>query len=129
MIPQDQYKFDVGTDATLECRVTGSPTATKVYWTKSQAGGASQTINMTDTNKYSGSSLTSPSLVIRNAQSSDDGTYRCWATNAVGTAQSSPTKVTISGCKYSPHITHNPQPSNRTFHISLPIEYFMFSYQ
>lgn len=105
VIPKDQYTFEVGSVATLECRVTGTPSATSVYWTKSHAGGASETIDMTNTSKYSGSSVTSPSLVISNAQSSDDGSYRCWATNDVGTAQSSPTVLTISGCEYHQHIS------------------------
>ncbi|XP_052061302.1 hemicentin-1-like [Mytilus californianus] len=99
IIPQSQYQNDFGTNATLTCLVTGSPAATNVYWTKSHAGGTSTNIDMTNTNKYSGSSVNNPSLVISNVGTNDEGDYVCWATNAVGTAQSSSTNLIISGSK------------------------------
>lgn len=79
--------------------MTGSPPATNVYWTKSHAGGTSTNIDMTNTNKYGGSSVNNPSLFISKVDTNDEGDYVCWATNAVGTAQSSSTNLKISGSK------------------------------
>jgi hypothetical protein len=49
--------------------------------------------------KYGGSSITSPSLIIFNAEASDEGAYICHATNSIGTAQSSQTNLNVDGCK------------------------------
>jgi hypothetical protein len=39
----------------------------------------------TNTNKYSGSTTTTPSLTIFSVQQSDVGTYTCYGSNSVGT--------------------------------------------
>jgi hypothetical protein len=49
----------------------------------------------TNTNKYSGSTSSVPSLTIFNAASSDAGTYTCFASNSVGTGQSSTTQLSV----------------------------------
>lgn len=77
--------------------MTGTPSHTNVYWTK-LVNSQSVTIQMIG-NKYGGSSITSPSLIIFNAEASDEGAYICHATNVIGTGQSSQTNLNVDGCK------------------------------
>ena len=88
-ISQMSYIVNQGSNVTLNCSVS-SPTSTPVYsvqWQK-VIGSSYNNINTATFNKYSGSTINEPSLTILNAQSRDAGTYRCTATNSVGTAQS-----------------------------------------
>ncbi|XP_069133868.1 hemicentin-1-like isoform X9 [Argopecten irradians] len=89
------YSAITGSSATLVCTVTATPTATIVRWTKTTSTGTS-TITI-DGTKYTGSSASSPSLVINNVANSDEGTYVCQATNVVGTASSAQTTLTVTG--------------------------------
>jgi hypothetical protein len=50
-------------------------------------------------NKYSGSTVSTPSLTITNAQNSDEGNYVCYATNLAGTGSSSQTFLDVVGSK------------------------------
>jgi hypothetical protein len=58
-------------------------------------GGSITTIT-SNTNKYSGSTTTTPSLTIFSASSSDAGTYTCFASNSVGTGQSTTTTLSVT---------------------------------
>ena len=51
-------------------------------------------------NKYSGSTVQTPSLTITGATAGDEGNYVCSATNSVGTATSSDTFLDVVGSKY-----------------------------
>ena len=82
---------------TLQCTITSTTsTVTNVFWQRTN-GNIVTTINFnTNANKYSGSTTSSPSLVIFNTASSDSGQYTCHATNAVGTGQSSFTTLSVT---------------------------------
>lgn len=54
---------------------------------------------MVSSNKYSGSTVNTPSLTINNVVLSDEASYVCFATNGVGTGQSSQTTVDVAGGK------------------------------
>lgn len=97
-VPTGAYTVDVGDPITLTCQVTSNPAHTVVYWQKVTGG---QTTNI-DTNlpKYSGSTPGSPSLVINNSAFTDSGTYYCFATNAVGTGQSTQVVLAVAGSKF-----------------------------
>lgn len=80
----------------MVCTVTATPTHTNVYWRKI-ANGVSTDITVTNNNKYSGSTVNSPSLEVRNADLNDEGNYVCFASNSVGTGQSSQTFLDVTG--------------------------------
>jgi hypothetical protein len=87
-VQQPSYSVTTGSTVTLVCTVTSNLAITSVKWQRN-VGGSITTINSnTNTNKYSGSTTTTPSLTIFNAASSDVGTYTCFASNSVGTGQS-----------------------------------------
>jgi hypothetical protein len=50
--------------------------------------------------KYEGSTVTNPSLTIKNTASGDAGTYYCYATNSVGTGGSTHVVIGVTGSKY-----------------------------
>jgi hypothetical protein len=84
---QSTFKKDNlhSTRTILICTVSSSLPITSVQWQRN-IGGSITTIN-SNTNKYSDSTTTTPSLTIFNAASSDVGTYTCFASNSVGTGQ------------------------------------------
>lgn len=84
---------------TLGCTVTANPSHTTVYWRR-VINGALTDITVTNNNKYSGSTVNSPSLTIFNADNSDEGNYICYADNSVGTGQSSQTFLDVFGSKW-----------------------------
>uniref|UniRef100_A0A8W8KZ99 Ig-like domain-containing protein n=1 Tax=Magallana gigas TaxID=29159 RepID=A0A8W8KZ99_MAGGI len=90
------YSVITGNDITMTCSVSANPAVNSVFWQFRAANGFSFT-NITATFKYSISSLTgTSSLTVRSTTSSDNGQYRCQATNQVGTSQST-TVLTVSG--------------------------------
>ncbi|OWF42447.1 Hemicentin-1 [Mizuhopecten yessoensis] len=95
------YSVPIGGSATLGCTITSSPAATSIFWSK-VTNGASSTISTAGNSRYSGGTLSSPSLVITSLQSSDAGSYRCNAVNSVGTGQSSLTSLIAT---YAPQNT------------------------
>jgi hypothetical protein len=59
------------------------------------------TINSnTNTNKYSGSTVSTPSLTVLNADQNDEANYVCFAVNSVGTGQSQQTFLDVTGSKF-----------------------------
>ncbi|VDI54451.1 hemicentin [Mytilus galloprovincialis] len=96
VVPQQQYNVDYGQTITLTCTVTSNPVHTVVYWQKIQNGQPTN-INVVSSNKYSGSTVNTPSLTINNVVLSDEASYVCFATNGVGTGQSSQTTVDVAG--------------------------------
>ncbi|XP_078326852.1 hemicentin-1-like isoform X29 [Crassostrea virginica] len=77
----------IGDDATITCLVSGTPPATAVSW-QYTTNSNTTTINLSNTAKYSGGSIRTPSLTIFNVSKADEGSYRCQATNIIGTGQS-----------------------------------------
>jgi hypothetical protein len=56
---------------TIQCEVVANPTTTSVYWQKLTTGNNAVTIDTSNTAKYGGATIASPSLIIRNLDSSD----------------------------------------------------------
>ena len=94
----DTYNVNLGETVTLQCSVTADPLHTSVYWQK-VTGGSTSTI-IINNSKYEGSTVTNPSLTIKNAASGDAGTYYCYATNSVGTGGSTQVVIGVTGSKY-----------------------------
>ena len=78
--------------------MSANPVHTSVEWRKVTNTGTVP-VNPGVVNKYSGSTVNTPSLTINNADNTDSGTYICTATNAVGTGQSQQTTLTVTGSK------------------------------
>ena len=93
------YSVNVGNSITLQCTVTANPTETSVTWQR-YINNVATNIDMTS-GRYSGSTVGSPSLVVNNAVTSDEGFYICRASNSVGTGQSQQTYLDVIGSKYT----------------------------
>ena len=98
-VQQASYSVSTGNTVTLSCTVTSNLAVTDVYWQRNIGGAITQIRSTTNTNKYSGSTTSTPSLTIFNADQSDAGVYTCFATNSVGTGQSSTTTLSVTGSK------------------------------
>lgn len=94
-IGSTSYSVNYGNSITLVCTVTSNPVHTSVTWNKIQ-NGVSTTISV-NSGKYSGGTVSQPSLVINNAGNSDEAFYICSATNSVGKGQSSQTYLDVVG--------------------------------
>ena len=88
-VEQSSYSVTTGKTVVLVCTVTSDLAITSVEWERNVDG--IKTTIVTNTKKYSGSSTTTPSLTIFNAEFSDEGTYTCVASNRDGTGQSTTT--------------------------------------
>ena len=101
-VQQSSYSVNTGNTVTLVCTVSSNLPITSVQWQRN-IGGTITTINSnTNTNKYSGSTTSNPSLTIFNVQQSDAGTYTCFGSNSGGTGQSPTTlSVTTTGSMYT----------------------------
>ena len=97
-IPQSQYSVTVGSSVTMVCTVSANPAHTSVNWQK-VVNGVSTNINLFQSNKYSGSTTSSPSLTVLNVVLSDEGYYTCNAQNSVGTGISLQIFLSVSGGK------------------------------
>ena len=100
-VPQNVYNGNYGQSVQLVCTVSGSPAATEVYWVK-VSNGVSTTIRSSnmDTSKYSGVTLSDPSLTVLNVNEADAAVYTCYATNLVGTGQSQQTQLNVIGSMF-----------------------------
>ncbi|XP_063428594.1 hemicentin-1-like isoform X17 [Mytilus trossulus] len=98
VIPQNQYQVNIGNTITLQCQVTATPQHTVVEWRRT-INGVTNTISVTNTNKYSGSTVATPSLTISTSASSDEGFYTCYATNSIGTGNSQQTYLDVVGTR------------------------------
>lgn len=98
-VGQPIYLVNYGQSVQLVCSVTSTPTHTHVYWTRIQ-NGLPVTISLTNTARYSGSTVNNPSLTISNVNQNDETYYICYATNTVGTGHSQQTCVDVIGSMY-----------------------------
>ncbi|XP_069133120.1 mucin-22-like isoform X3 [Argopecten irradians] len=93
-VGQASYSATTGTSISLVCTVSADPTHTTVFWRR-DVGSGTESLTIDNVN-YSGSQVNTPSLTVISTEIADSGTYTCFATNAVGTGQSS-TTLTVSG--------------------------------
>jgi hypothetical protein len=97
-IEKSSYSVNYGNTVTLTCTVTSTPLHTSVYWRKIQ-GGQRVNVDMTSS-KYSGSTVNTPSLTISDTDNNDETFYICYASNIIGTGQSSQTYLDVLGSKW-----------------------------
>lgn len=98
-IAQSSYSVNIGNSITLFCTVSATPPEFNVYWTRAVNNQQEEVISTTNSGKYSGSTVSSPSLVIFNTDLNDIALYRCHAENSVGIGQSNTTTLTVVGSK------------------------------
>lgn len=99
-LSQTSFSGNYGEAITLGCIISSNPVYTSVYWQKTVAGTDPITIDLTNTDKYSGSTVTDPDLTIKNLGSGDIATYVCFAANSVGTGRSNSSPLNVVGSKY-----------------------------
>jgi hypothetical protein len=95
-IPQSSYSVEFGNTVTIPCAVSANPQVTSITWQRT-SGGITQTLVIGNVARYSGGTVTTPSLTITNAQLEDEGNYRCIASNGMGTGQSGLALVNVVG--------------------------------
>ena len=71
-----------------------------MYWERDINGIITTIGPSTNPNKYGGSTTVNPSLTINNVDFSDEGNYRCYATNIVGTGSSNQGFLDVSGREF-----------------------------
>lgn len=77
----------LGSSKYISWTVTGSYAISRVFW-EHQYNGVTSVVDTSDSTKYRGSTVSSPSLTIYSFALRDIGSYRCAAQNSVGTAHS-----------------------------------------
>lgn len=92
------YSVIIGDNITIDCHVSGDPSALFVTWFRNatQVSVLEHVIG----ERYSGGSLVTPSLNINHVQNGDEGWYICSATNLAGTTYSENVFINITGGKY-----------------------------
>lgn len=79
--------------------MTANPAVSSVYWTRDVGGQATNIGPSTNPSEYGGLTTVTPSLTIYNAELSDEGNYKCFATNSIGTGSSQQGFLDVSGGK------------------------------
>lgn len=97
LIPDSTYSVVTGSDITIPCTVSATPSATTVSWQRI-VNSVTTTLTI-DGSKFTGGSVATPSLNIKDTDNSDQGFYVCSATNIVGSGQSSQSYLTVTGSK------------------------------
>lgn len=90
-----------GSTVTIGCTVLNSvPTLTHIEWTW-ESNGTITTIDKYNTNKYSGASITEPSLTIMDVLFTDRGKYYCSGSNSETYGISKGALLMVTGGRYT----------------------------
>ena len=87
----------VGNPVTITCTVVATPSATTIVWRRNINNQAT-TLDIT-IGRYSGGTISNPSLTINSVVQEDQGQYTCQAINSVGTGSSNQVYLTVTGGK------------------------------
>ncbi|OWF35465.1 Hemicentin-1 [Mizuhopecten yessoensis] len=96
-VTQTSYNIDLGQPVTIACNVAGVPDVQSVTWTITKPPSTTSTPIVINAPKYSGGSLSTPSLTIATAALADQGIYKCKATNILGTGESANVYLNVVG--------------------------------
>lgn len=95
------YAVQVGQSVTLQCTVIAVPFQTSITWQVTR-NSQTESINVLgNPQKFGGSNVTYPSLIIRTAELSDSGSYTCSAANSATSKSSDPIALDITGSEQS----------------------------
>ena len=103
-IAQASYIVNLGGAVELVCIVSADPPVSSIAWTRT-VNGVTTTVNIGSLARYTGGTVSNPSLTILNAQVSDEGSYVCSAQSSAGTGQSGSTTLSVVGSKYNSDIS------------------------
>lgn len=82
-----------GRTTTIDCNVSSTEPITELTWLKD-----GYKIQLeSDSNKYAGGSIHTPSLTIHSCDDQDKASYRCKARNIAGTGQSAVVQLDVAG--------------------------------
>lgn len=98
-IPLNAYSVNFGDSIKIPCTISANPSVTNVFWERISQNGVSSSISLVPS-KYSGGNVITPDLTIANTDTTDQGFYRCLATNSVGTSTSDSTFLTVVGSEF-----------------------------
>jgi hypothetical protein len=94
VIPELEASGKKGLAAEISCTQKSNPLATSLTWTKIVSNIVLSTIKINNV-KYFGGIVLSPTLIITNLDAIDEASYRCSATNTVGTGNSANAVLTV----------------------------------
>ncbi|XP_063405445.1 Fc receptor-like protein 5 [Mytilus trossulus] len=96
-IESNRYVVTYGSSLTINCSVRSSEQdpVNEIYWKYNNKGIITKISEKTD--GISGSSIRTPSLTILKMTSSESGIYTCYARNDIGTGESRPINVIVTG--------------------------------
>lgn len=77
-VKTSEHIVDYGTTVKLECELVGSSTPKLVFWQKDAKDKKTKELCI-DNQKYTGSTISDPSLIIANVNQDDIGSYFCSA--------------------------------------------------
>lgn len=95
------YAVQVGQSVTLQCTVIAVPFQTSITWQVTRNGQTESIDVVGNPQRFGGSNVTYPSLIIRTAELSDSGSYTCSAANSATSKSSDPIALDITGSEYS----------------------------
>lgn len=95
-IPESVYSVNIGGNINLVCTIQANPVHIAVTWQKIING---VTTTVLISGRFSGATVTNPTLTISNVTLEDEGYYVCFATNSVGNGQSSQCYLDVLGSK------------------------------
>ncbi|XP_076111490.1 uncharacterized protein LOC143079783 [Mytilus galloprovincialis] len=101
VVEPDNANVILGNNRTISCTLSGQPSAQDITWYFTPTNESKNEIcPRNNAAKYSGGTISDPSLTILNFQTSDSGAYECSATNAAGTGNSNSSVLTCtSNCQ------------------------------
>ncbi|CAG2211182.1 DSCAML1 [Mytilus edulis] len=101
VVEPDNANVILGNNQIISCTLSGQPSAQDIIWYFTPTNESKNEIcPRNNAAKYSGGTISDPSLTILNFQTSDSGAYECSATNAAGTGNSNSSVLTcISNCQ------------------------------
>ncbi|XP_071174278.1 neural cell adhesion molecule 1-like isoform X2 [Mytilus edulis] len=95
VVEPDNANVILGNNRTISCTLSGKPSAQDITWYFTPTNESKNEIcPRNNSAKYSGGTISDPSLTILNFQTSDSGAYECSATNAAGTGNSNSSVLT-----------------------------------
>lgn len=98
-IGANTYSVQKNKNVELVCTINANPQAQSVQWYRFNGG--VQTALRSVSGKYNSPTVSSPNLMINNADDQDRGYYICTATNIVGTGTSTSTFLDVTGSKFT----------------------------
>ncbi|XP_052084592.1 adhesion G protein-coupled receptor L4-like isoform X2 [Mytilus californianus] len=109
-VRESSYTVQLGSSITLECDVSSDIQLLSVEWWRRIKNDVFVITSSSNTNKYSGSTISNPSLTVISMTESDQGIYTCVAYSEIGEGKSQDIKLMLksdlcNGTIYSPALS------------------------